>query len=156
MLTNKSTLGKYGQSLLDSELLKRGYDSYIIGNHNIDQLPDIIIKGNISVEVKTSVYSNKCKKSTYSDQVYASGWQFGSLKRSKSDFCVLILLEKDLSLYKFLTFPSENIIGGHYFYYRPDILGFKGSKGRVRKETLVNTANQGLNLLFTHLEKITI
>ncbi len=150
-------LGKLGESLLYSEILKKGFNCYILGNHNINTLADIIVEGNITLEVKTGIYSRNCKRSTYSyakegiDKSYLSGWQFGALKKSISDYYVFVLLEEDHSLYKFLVFPRDTIKRDQFFYLRPSTDDFKGSKGRSRLETVIDPKYQGLNLIFERL-----
>ncbi|TSC86844.1 MAG: hypothetical protein G01um10147_719 [Microgenomates group bacterium Gr01-1014_7] len=158
--SGRTILGKLGEALLYSEILKKGFNCYILGNHNINSLADIIVEGNITLEVKTAVYSRNCKRSTYSyvkesaDKAYASGWQFGALKRSISDYYVFVLLEEDLSLYKFLVFPRDSIKRDQFFYLRPSAGDFKGGKGRSRVETVIDPINQGLNLIFERLNAL--
>lgn len=158
----KNIVGKFGESLLYSELLKKGINCYIIGDHNINTLPDIIIEGNIALEVKTSIYNLKCKRSTFSykkqgvDKAYSSGWQFGALKRSAADFYVFVLLEYDWSLYKFIVVPKLEIKRDQFFYLRPSVNDFKGTKGKVRTETHIKPEYEGLGLIFDHIRTLNI
>lgn len=150
-------LGKLGEAILYSEILKKGFNCYILGSQNINTLADIIVEGNITLEVKTAIYSRNCKRSTYSyakegvDKAYSSGWQFGALKRSRSNYYVFVLLEENLDLYKFLVFPKDTIKRDQFFYLRPSAGDFKGGKGRARVETVIDPKYQGLNLIFERL-----
>lgn len=158
--SGRTILGKLGEALLYSEILKKGFNCYILGSQNINTLADIIIEGNITLEVKTAIYSRNCKRSTYSyvkegvDKAYSSGWQFGALKRSISDYYVFVLLEEDRSLYKFLVFPRDTIKSDQFFYLRPSTDDFKGKKGRVRVETVIDPKYQSLNLILERLNTL--
>lgn len=160
--SGKTILGKFGESLLYSELLKQGINCYIIGNHNINTLPDIIIEGNITLEVKTGVFNPNCKRSTFSYKkengykAYSSGWQFGALKRSIADLYVFVLLEQDWSLYKFIVIPKSELKRDQFFYLRPLANGFKGTKGRARAETHIKPEYEGLDLIFDRIKSLNI
>lgn len=147
--STKTLIGKYGESLLYSELLRNGYNSFILGNQNIYTLPDIVATGNIGIEVKTSVYHSKAKQSTYDKNIFSSGWQFGQLQRSSADFYIFVLLKEDLSLYKFLTFNRSDIPKQqNFFYLKPAKGDYKRKRGRVRQETLLDPQHEGLSILF--------
>ena len=160
--SGKTILGKFGESLLYSELLKKGINCYIIGNHNINTLPDIITEGNITLEVKTGIYNPNCKRSTFSykkegaDKAYSSGWQFGALKRSIADFYVFVLLEHDWSLYKFIVIPKSELKRDQFFYLRPSVNDYKGTKGKARVETRLKPEYEGLDLIFDHIRILNI
>lgn len=101
-MLNKIQLGHLGQSYVVLELAKQGIMSIPIAGNNMQGFGDILLPGNICAEIKTSMWSEDRFKSTVAKDRYYGGFSFGMLKRSQADIYIFVLIEPDLSVYKYI------------------------------------------------------
>jgi len=134
----KNKLGNIGEYYVALELSKLGVDCIVVGGNNRKSITDIICNHNITIEVKTSLYSQE-RKIGDAEHLPKSGWGFGGLCRNgtfnQSDLFAFVLLWEDLSLYKIIYVRTENIKGGSWWYLKPNENTTQGKRGPLSSET---------------------
>lgn len=138
-MKSKSNIGLIGEYYVGYELARRGIVSAKISNTTTPVTADLLVKGNVAIEIKTSVYSLNRVVSTGNRGLRSGGWGFTEMTRSEADYLVIVLLEKDLTVYKCFGTTAINSTG--ILYRRPtneQILSSRRRSGPELKETVLD------------------
>lgn len=118
-MKNKNAIGQVGEYYVAMELAKQGITSAYVGNFGIPVSADLIIRHNITLEIKTSVYGRSRTSSTHDNNIKSGGWSFTGLDATASNFTILVLLEEDYTVFKTFFIETKKLTSQSIVYRRP-------------------------------------